>query len=435
MLINQHDPRSDPSDAARSRSSAPRGSDGHTARALATAELVLGIATAVADERPLSVILRDALVGLGVIVPFDSGAISLVDGPELVVQAAVGPAERDLVDRRFRRASDVRWQAVHECRTIRIGDVRATGDGMAGPRTDREIRSWLGVPIVRRGEGIGLLEIDAGTPGAFFDEEQELVATMGRALAGPVDVAARSVAERKATVLRDAFIGIISHELRTPITTIYGMSQVLRQHHATMDADALDHVIEDIGAEADRLRRLAEDLLVLSRTEGGRLTLTRDPLLVGHVVRRRIADEATRWPSHRFTANIPAGLPLVLGEEMYAEQVVQNLLSNAAKYSPPGSEVRVEVSHDERELCVRVLDEGMGFGQETPEALFELFFRSATATRSASGAGIGLFVCRQLIEAMGGRIWAAARQPVGSEFGFALPLLTESESLADGDLR
>ena len=431
-MINQHDPSQADDQGLRAAARGRRRSDDQTGRELATAELVLGIATAVADERPLGVLLRDALVGLGIIVPFDSGAISLVDGTELVVQAAVGPAERDLVDRRFRRTSDVRWRAVRECRTIRIDDVRATGDGMAGPRNDREIRSWLGVPIVRRGEGIGLLEIDAGTPAAFHDEEEQLVATMGRALAGPVDVAARSVAERKATVLRDAFIGIISHELRTPITTIFGMSQVLRQHHATMSPDALDHVIEDIGAEADRLRRLAEDLLVLSRTEGGRMTLTRDPLLVGHVVRRRIAGEASRWPNHRFTADIPAGLPLVLGEEMYVEQVVQNLLSNAAKYSPAGSEVRVEVSHDETELTVRVFDEGMGFAQDTPETLFELFFRSATATRSASGAGIGLFVCRELIEAMGGRIWARPREPVGSEFGFALPLLSEGESLTDG---
>jgi K+-sensing histidine kinase KdpD len=418
----------------RSRGRSPAGAPvahagGQVEPTLATAELMLEIATAVSTERPLGDILRDALVRLGEIVPFDSGAISLIDGTELVVHAAIGPAERDLVERRFRRSSDVRWAAISEGQTIRIDDMRHSGDGMAGPRSDREIRSWLGVPIVRRGEGIGLLEIDAGTPGAFRDEQQDLVATVGRALAGPVDVAARFVAERKASVMRDAFIGIISHELRTPITTIFGMSQVLAQRHATMDPESRSQMIEDIGGEADRLRRLAEDLLVLSRSESGRLTLSRDPLLVGHVVRRRIADASTRWPEHRFSAEIPAGLPLVLGEEMYVEQVVQNLLSNATKYSPAGSEVRVVVSHDARELSVRVLDAGMGFAQETPETLFELFYRSATATRSASGAGIGLFVCRELIRAMGGRIWARSRDPVGSEFGFALPVLEGIETL------
>jgi signal transduction histidine kinase len=130
---------------------------------------------------------------------------------------------------------------------------------------------------------------------------------------------------------------------------------------------------------------------------------------------------------------IPAGLPLVVGEEVYVEQVMQNLLSNAAKYSPPGSEVRVVVGQQDGELVVRVLDEGMGLADESPAELFELFYRSPIATRRASGAGIGLFVCRQLIEAMGGRIWAAPREPHGAEFAFALPVLDEPETLEELD--
>jgi two-component system sensor histidine kinase KdpD len=206
------------------------------------------------------------------------------------------------------------------------------------------------------------------------------------------------------------------------------MSQVLRQRHGSMEPTDLRQMIEDIEGEADRLRRLAEDLLVLSRTESGRLQVTLDPLLVGHVIRRRIGEEESRWPDHEFEAQIPAGIGLVLGEEMYVEQVVQNLLSNAAKYSPPGSTVEVVVEQEGAEIRVRVLDEGIGLGAEaTTDRLFELFYRSPDATRQASGAGIGLFVCRQLIESMGGRIWAAQRDGRGSEFGFALPVLEESD--------
>jgi signal transduction histidine kinase len=108
---------------------------------------------------------------------------------------------------------------------------------------------------------------------------------------------------------------------------------------------------------------------------------------------------------------------------MYVEQVMQNLLSNAAKYSPAGSEVRVVVEQTTGELSVRVLDEGMGIEDEAPDQLFELFYRSPHAARKAAGAGIGLFVCRQLIESMGGRIWAKRRDTAGSEFGFTLPIL------------
>jgi signal transduction histidine kinase len=118
----------------------------------------------------------------------------------------------------------------------------------------------------------------------------------------------------------------------------------------------------------------------------------------------------------------------VLGEEMYVEQVVQNLLNNAAKYSPAGSEVSVIVEPVGGEIVVRVLDEGIGLSDESPDTLFELFYRSAHAARQASGAGIGLFVCRQLIESMGGRIWARRRETAGSEFGFALPVHAEADA-------
>jgi len=391
-------------------------------RTLATAQLVLEITTAAAGETELEGILRTTLDRLRGIVAFTGGSIALVDGDELVVRAAIGPFEDEAIGQRVARNEGRSWTVIRTLEPLRVDDVQAEGVRMRGKRAANAMQSWLAVPIPRRGEGIGLLEVDSTTPDAFSAEDERLVATIGRALAGPVDIAARYAADRRAGELRDAFTGVISHELRTPITTIYGMSQVLRQRHRTMDPDALRQVIEDIEGEADRLRRLAEDLLVLSRTEGDRLRLTRDPLLIGHVVRRRIADESLRWPKHRFRATIPPGLPLVMGEEMYVEQVVQNLLSNAAKYSPAGSEISVVVGHEDDEVVVRVFDEGIGLPDESPEILFQLFYRAANAARQASGAGIGLFVCRQLIESMGGRVWARNRDPTGAEFGFALPL-------------
>ena len=407
----------------------------HADRTLATAELVLEITTATSGETELDGILRATLGRLRGIVAFTGGSIALVDGDDLVVRAAIGPFEDEAIGQRVRRNDGRSWTVIRTGRPTRVDDVQAEGVRMRGKQAADAMRSWLAVPIPRGGEGIGLLEVDSTTAGAFSSEDEALVATIGRALAGPVDIAARYETERRARELRDAFTGVISHELRTPITTIYGMSQVLRQRHKTMDPDSLEQVIEDIEGEADRLRRLAEDLLVLSRTEGGRLQLTDDPLLLGHVVRRRIADESVRWPRHHFGATIPTGLPLARGEEMYVEQVIQNLLSNAAKYSPPGSEISVLVGHQEGEIVVRVLDEGIGLvDDETPSALFELFYRAANAARQASGAGIGLFVSRELIESMGGRIWARRREPVGSEFGFALPVHDEFDAVDVADV-
>ena len=387
-------------------------------RTLAAAQLVLDIATAASAEPSLDTVLQMALDRLGDIVEFSRGSVSLIEGDTLIVRASTGYRRRSTRGPRIAQGKSPRWTVIRELRPLRVDDVRRRGSAGSRP-----IRSWLGAPIVRGDEALGLVELESMTPAWFSDADEGLVATVTQALAGPVDIAERYQAAQRAQELREAFTGVISHELRTPITTIYGMSQVLRQRHRTMDPNALGQMIEDIEGEADRLRRLAEDLLVLSRTESGRLEVTLDPVLMGHLVRRRVADEAAHWPAHRFVAEVPPGLGLVLGEEMYVEQVLQNLLSNAAKYSPAGSEVRVVVEQTVGELSVRVLDEGMGIADEAPEQLFELFYRSPNAARQAAGAGIGLFVCRQLIESMGGRIWARRRDTGGSEFGFTLPVL------------
>jgi K+-sensing histidine kinase KdpD len=393
-----------------------------TRRTLATAELVLDIATAASADPGLDDVLRMALDRLGEIVEFSSGSVALVEGDTLMVRAVAGQRRRGQSGPRIAPGANPRWKVLDELRPIRVDDLRRPS--AIGSRVPR---AWLGAPIVRGDEALGLVELEARTAASFSDNDERIVATIARALGGPVDVAERYRAAQRAQELREAFTGVISHELRTPITTIYGMSQVLRQRHGSMEPADLRHMIEDIEGEADRLRRLAEDLLVLSRTESGRLQVTLDPLLLGHVIRRRIAEEEARWPDHTFEVEIPVGTGLVLGEEMYVEQVVQNLLSNAAKYSPPGSEVRVIVEQEGAEIRVRVLDEGMGLEEGSTDRLFELFYRSPDATRQASGAGIGLFVCRQLIESMGGRIWAKQRDGKGSEFGFALPVLEESD--------
>jgi signal transduction histidine kinase len=398
------------------------------ARTLATAELVLEIATAAGGERELDAILRAALDRLHGVVPFTGGSIALVDGDELVIRAATGRFEHEALGQRLVRGASRSWQVVETLEPVRIDDLRAVGSKITGAEASKAVHSWLGVPIEWRGAGIGLLEVDSTEAAAFTEADQTLVATIGRALAGPIDLAARYAAEQRATALRDAFTGVISHELRTPITTIYGMSQVLRQHSETMDPETRRQSIADIEEEADRLRRLAEDLLVLSRAEGGRLVLARDPLVIRHVIRQAVESEERRWPDHKFSTDVPLDLPLVLGEELHVGQVLQNLLGNAAKYSKPGSAVEVNATADGGGgVTIVVLDEGVGLPAESSEQLFDLFYRAPEAARRASGAGIGLFVCRQLVEAMGGRIWARPREGPGAEFGFWLPALGEDE--------
>jgi two-component system sensor histidine kinase KdpD len=189
-----------------------------------------------------------------------------------------------------------------------------------------------------------------------------------------------------------------------------------------MEPETVGQYLNDISVESDRLRRLTEDFLVLSRADDGRLVLPANPIMLEHLVRATVTSEGARSPRHRFTFEASSQLPLVAGDEAYVEQVVRNFLSNAAKYGPPDTTVRVALTSEAGGVAVRVIDEGPGLPDESSShQLFELFYRAPDAISSASGAGIGLFVCRTLVEAMGGRIWATNAPGHGAEFGFWLP--------------
>jgi len=238
-------------------------------------------------------------------------------------------------------------------------------------------------------------------------------------------VVLRDVTEqRQARVTRDAFIGVLSHELRTPVTTLYGTANLLTRA-GRLDDDVRDELVRDMLAEADRLQRLVEDLLVLSRAELGRIEVVPEPILMQRLIPRLVSAEEARWPATRFHFDIAQQLPPVVGDETYLSQALRNLIGNAAKYSPVGSQVQVHVESQDGDVVVRVLDEGPGFPPEEAERLFELFYRSARTAQRATGAGIGLFVTKQLVEALGGTAWAVARPGGGSEFGLRLRPYTE----------
>jgi PAS domain S-box-containing protein len=238
----------------------------------------------------------------------------------------------------------------------------------------------------------------------------------------PSVVVLRDVTDvRAARAARDAFMGLLSHELRTPITTIYGGSQLLERG---MNDERRTEVVSDIKAESERLARLIEDLLVMTRVERGGVEIGDEPVLVQRLLPPLAESMIARWPGLRIDLLLGEGLPAVRGDVTYLEQIVRNLLTNALRYGKAlesGLTVRAYQQGDE--VVVAVLDRGPGIAGEEPERLFELFYRAASALGVPGGAGIGLFVCRQLVEAMGGRIWAEPRHGGGTEFAFALPVL------------
>ena len=235
------------------------------------------------------------------------------------------------------------------------------------------------------------------------------------------------IEERRAGEFRDAFIDVISHELRTPITTILGLTQILVRPGRADDVASRTALLEDVRSESERLHRLVEDLLVLSRMERGVLVVDAEPLEPRRLLERVVASEAAELPSLDIEIRTEPGLPIVAGEDTYVQQIVRNLLGNAAKYTPAGTHVIVDARREGSTVAVRFLDDGPGISESSLGRIFELFYRDPDSARTVSGSGIGLFVCASLAEAMGGRMWAARRPEGGSEFGFSLRVLEADE--------
>ena len=189
-------------------------------------------------------------------------------------------------------------------------------------------------------------------------------------------------------------------------------------------------LLDDITAESERLHRLVEDLLVVARLERGVSMAGRDPVLLQHLVPRVVRAERRHWPRTRFALRLERGMPAVQGDDGYVEQVVRNLVSNAAKYGPPDGLVEIEAAQGDRDVVVRVLDRGPGIPESAHDDVFRLFYRVPALAARVPGAGIGLFVSRAIVRAMNGRIWARSRPAGGAEVGFTMRVYPIEEGAA-----
>lgn len=269
--------------------------------------------------------------------------------------------------------------------------------------------------IPHRYEALGSLADGGSFPAEVAVTEMELDGEASR-LAVITDITWR----KEADALRDQFIGVLSHELRTPVTAIYGGSQLLLRG-GRLDESTRTELIADVAAEAERLQRMIENLLVLARVERGADVADLAPVLAHRLIPAIVERERTMTPGLAISVAIPAYLPVVTGDEASITLVLRNLISNAAKYAGPDAHIEVRAEDDGSEgVLIRVLDDGPGISADEADALFGLYFRS-NAAKAAPGSGIGLFVCRQLVEAMGGRISARPRPSGGAEFAFSLP--------------
>ncbi|MFL5756552.1 MAG: ATP-binding protein [Chloroflexota bacterium] len=237
----------------------------------------------------------------------------------------------------------------------------------------------------------------------------------------------RSVAAELAAsnAVKDEFLGLVSHELRTPVTTIFGNAQLLAERGERLDPATRTAMVADIAADADRLLGVVENLLLHTRLGSGALPDV-EPEVLGYVVHGAVESFRRRHPDRAIVVDEVPRHVIVEADRTYVELLVENLLGNAAKYSPADTTIEVRVCVEAHEVSLVVLDRGIGFegAEDVVDEIFEPFFRLPTARSTANGVGIGLAVCKRITTALGGRIWAAPRHGGGAEVGFALPLVS-----------
>ena len=354
------------------------------------------------------------------------------DGDLLVVKASYPHGEPSQLDRQ--QLAVAVWAMEHRSpagqstvgRRVRL--PRGVAEPIAAPMKRTE--DVLFLPVATADRVVGVLSVTGKPGGGRFgpDDEQLLTSFANQAAlalerARLSDEAALAAVLAQSDELKSALLSAVSHDLRTPLAAIKTSATSLLDDSIDWDSDARREFLEAIDEETDRLTLMVGNLLDLSRIEGGALKPDREWYDVAELVsdvQRRLAN---RTVTHPLTTIVQADLPLLWFDYVEIAQVLMNLCENAIKYTEPGTPVRIEASLVGKAIRFAVIDQGAGIPANKLGRLFEKFYRVDDRAR-VRGTGIGLTICKGLVEAHGGKIWVESTVGVGTTFFFTIPLET-----------
>ena len=372
--------------------------------------------------------------------------LELVEG--LVGQMGAAVRMARLREERGRaEASEAAAEAVAAEREQAARLFEAVGDGIFYVRRDGIVRFWnRSAELIVGLSSADVIDQPAAevVPGWAAIEEQVAVTeddSVPRVARVPVEVADRELwlsfvavgrpqgvvyafrdltSERELEQAKSDFIATVSHELRTPMTAVYGAARTLMRPDVDLSSDERSQLLEMIATQSERLAQITEEVLLASRLDRGEIAVEADRVDVAELARRAV-DTMQPQISLAVTLDAPPEA-WATGDLDRIEQILINLLDNAAKYSPDGGEIRVSLSETDGRVRVAVADEGVGIAPSEQQAIFEKFYRvDPHLTKTPGGTGLGLYICRELARRMSGAIKVESRPGEGSTFVLELP--------------
>ena len=313
----------------------------------------------------------------------------------------------------------------------------AGNDPWVPPATREElgIENMLVVPLAPGPRPIGVLQAINAKKGNFDDQDLRFTTLLGNRLASVIESSFARERERalmqrlrEADRTKSEFVSMLAHELSGPMTTIQGFGQSLSKNWDEVDDTKRAHVLDILTKEIERLARLVNDLLDVSRMEAGTLRYEFEPTSVKEVVDNLlVVHTSLKAREHLVMIDIPDALPPVEADKDRLRQVLLNLLTNATRYSPEGTTISIdaeltEASPTERYVKVGVHDEGIGIAPDDLDRVFSKFSMLPKPAWAKKGTGLGLFITKGIVEAHGGYLWVDSEPGRGSHFYFTLPI-------------
>jgi signal transduction histidine kinase len=325
-------------------------------------------------------------------------------------------------------------QAISSQQPLNIGDVRH--DPLVRDMRDRlqecGVESLLFIPLLRGGATLGVLEIYAvQEPRAFGLEEITLAQAAASYLAMAVENSDLARRLEQADQARTEFIDMVAHELKQPMTALQGYTKMLTMGIAGELNDRQKQFIEVIATSADRMGKLVNDLLEISRLEAGRTRLQSAPIDLKDVIEETVAAARGKIEARQHLLEVDVGrdLPPVLGDRQRLVQILTNLVSNAYRYTPNGGTIRIAAGEADQAgipsgyLCVSVSDTGIGMSRGEVAKLGEKFFRGThDLVRHQPGSGLGMCITRHLVLLHGSTLRIESEPDQGSTFSFTVPV-------------